>query len=84
MLERCRRAGYVGDRDRAKRSRRRKPDEALLGSSEYPHDARSIRNRETAFQDEVQADEMEADGLDRLRGRAPRVLDCVAVDGEAM
>lgn len=82
MLERRCHPGYVSDRDGSKRGRRRKPDEPLLGSARRSHDTRSIRNRETPFQDEVQADEMKADGPDRLRGCVPRVLDCVAVDGE--
>jgi hypothetical protein len=84
MLERRGHPGYVSDGDGAKRGRRRKPDEALLSSACCPHDTRSIRNRETPFQDKMQADEMKADGLDRLRGQMPRVLDCVAVGGEAM
>jgi hypothetical protein len=36
------------------------------------------------FSDEAQADEVEAHGLDCLDRRAPGVLDCVAVDREAV
>ena len=84
MLERCGSLGYVCDRDFAKRRWRSEPEETLLRPSGCPHDACSVRDRETPLQDEAQANEVDAHRLNRLGRRAPRVLDCIAVNGEAV
>jgi hypothetical protein len=84
VLRGRRSTGHVGDRDRSARDRRSEPDETLLHPTGGTHDLRSVTGCETPLQDEVHADEVKADGLDRLGRRTPRVLDGVAVDGEAV